>query len=172
MGTTTDRNRTDRVERIRDRVDELVTPATTTDTERVWDAERSRWVLRTHTVEHPPLLVQVEASVAGRSGAATTAHVTTSAHAQGSRPTARLAAIDTALAIRDDAARLLVRLLRASPASTTENLRRLASRAHELDPEGLAQLDAAVLRWWARARAISGWEAPPWRPHVRCMVCD
>jgi hypothetical protein len=33
------------------------------------------------------------------------------------------------------------------------------------------ELAREVRRWWARARIVTGWDEPAWRPDARCPVC-
>src|SRR3546814_9920088 len=55
---------------------------------------------------------------------------------------------------------------------TATNLRAIAGRAQDLDPDHLATLDGDVLRWWGQARVVTTWDSPPLKPHVPCMACD
>lgn len=151
--------------RISDRVQDLTQPVTTRQTQWVPSADGTRLEPTVHTVEHPPLVVQLEIAVAGSTAGA-------SGGGYESRPTANLEPLDALMVMREQV-RAWVRIgLRGSPSSLGRDLVVLASRAHELDDDDLHALDRDVLRWWARARIVTTWDSPPLRPFVPCMACD
>lgn len=151
---------------IQDRVDALTRPIVTREEQRVWDGGRGRMLTRIVSLSHPSLLEQLqEPAHTGTAGRSAPGHR--------SRAPANLAAVDALVLIQREAA-AWVRYLTARPPSTDTpaNLHTLASRAHDLDTDDLDALASEVLRWWASARVVSGWETPAWRPNVRCMACN
>lgn len=177
------------VERIRERIAELVDPS--------WDQQsqqyvkvldqprpplRSRglidvpfdpdrhlmhpWFTRTRTVEYPSLIRQLELAVAGSS-----AGVSSSGY--GSRPVVSVPAVDALGMMHREAIIWLRSRFRVAVSSdTAANLVTLAGRVQDLDEHQLSTLDGDVLRWWGRARIVTTWDSPPLKPHVPCMACE
>lgn len=154
----------------------------------------TRWTLR-HGVQAPALVQQlVHASPAGSGDLA--------GSAPGSRPAARIEAIDTLMLIDDEAARWVRRLGHDDPGDeldaatgrhiagtgTARCLRLLGSlhpnaercSPHESVPhptDGVwccpwHHIAFDVRRWWRQARVISGWDSPAYRPFATCPVCE
>lgn len=119
---------------------------------------------RVHRVRHDPLVDQL-AAAAEPSGSGYDGHSVPS-----SRPSARLDAIDRLLAIEAGAAALLWRARQPLSDDVKTNLRRLVGVPWS-DTE-LAEVLKTARRWLAWARTVTGWDAPPFRPHVRCPACD
>jgi len=153
------------LEGIQDRVDALTRPLTTRENAHAWDERKARLMPRVVVVEHPSLLEQLDNPFS-------TGTVGRAAPGNHSRPLANLAAVDLLALIRREASEW-ARYCSGRPPSPDlpSNLRTLASRAHDLSDDDLSGLSADVLHWWARARAVSGWDVA-WRPHVRCMACE
>jgi hypothetical protein len=90
----------------------------------------------------------------------------------GSRPPARLDAIDRLLAIEAGAARWVTSLRMSLRADTAGNIRALVGICGTLDSNTLAALHTEVTTWRSWAATVTGWQTPPWRPRVPCPVCD
>lgn len=116
-----------------------------------------------HSTYAPPLILQlldaVEPSSSTEGGSGT-------ARIAGSRPAARIDAIDTAVRIETDAARWLRRL----DASDDGEALDLVLRLH---PFALTDSELArdVRRWWTWARIVTGWDLPAWQPDNTCPLC-
>lgn len=110
----------------------------------------------------------------------------------GSRPAARIEALDTIMLIDDEATRWLARLGANDPnerldprtklpiptvrATTGQATINVINRLHGLhasqDPKTQKAIEADMRRWWHQARIISGWDSPAWRPDNTCPVCE
>lgn len=115
-----------------------------------------------HATRHPSLLAQL--------GAAVEPSQATSAQ-EGARPgfasapSARLDAIDALLKI-DAQAGSWVSRLGGSRGDTATNVRRAAALG-----VGNRSVEHAVQHWWTRARVVTGWDSPAWRPDATCPLC-
>lgn len=125
-------------------------------------------VIHKHPTRHPSLLDQlgeaVEQSTSAEDGK----------RAFGSKPTARLEAVDKLLQIDAAAAMWLnVRLGRPLRPTIAANLRGLVGEATRIPRhEQLEALGRDVHRWLVWAQVVTGWDSPPWKPNVACPVCD
>lgn len=155
-----------RCERIADRIADLLEPKTTRETQWLPSADGSRLEPRVTTVEHPPLLVQLQQAASGSTAG------TSSSSGFGSRPAANIEAVSTLDLIQRHAAECVRDDLGQAPSTPTENLRRLATEAHTLDDETLRLLDSDVRSWWSRARIATTWDSAPLKPYVPCMHCN
>lgn len=142
--------------------------------------EQQTWVGRNHYSTAPPLVTQLWA------GDVPSAAVDDGPRsAYGSKPTARLDALDTAAAI-DRAASRWVRLLgHDDPADeidkrtglpkvgtgTIRCIRLVAAIAQLEGPETRREIERDVRRWWIRARVVTGWDSPAWEPDATCPMC-
>lgn len=124
-------------------------------------------VPRSHVVERPSLVDQLEDAIEGSTAGAE------SAGGFESRPAANLAALDTLGTIEREAA-IWVRAILGAPAPTRLQslLLTVAARSSVLTSQQLRDLDVDVLRWWAHARVTTTWDTAPLKPHVPCMNCD
>ena len=137
------------------------------------------WYGRDHTTQVPALLAQLVA--ASPSGAVDERDNS----GFGSRPTARLDALDTMARIDHDAA-TWVRYLglddpgdkinpateQSVPGSGTAACIRLLGSLAGNQPKGVhAALTRDIRRWWTWARIVSGWDSAAWRPDNTCPMC-
>lgn len=114
----------------------------------------------------------------------------------GSRPAARIEAIDTLMLIDDEASRWVRDLGEDDPGDTLDKatgrpIRGSGTRACITMLHGLHasaehcgsdrgtrgcctkhSIEHAVRRWWHQARIASGWDSPSWRPNNTCPVCE
>lgn len=114
-----------------------------------------------HPTISPALIVQLYDAVAPSSSAATGG-----IQPAGSRPAARLDAIDTAVRIETDAARWLRKLGEDDSDEVIVLIRRLTPftiTEHELGRD--------IRRWWTWARIVTGWDLPAWQPDNTCPIC-
>lgn len=153
------------LDRIGDRVRDLVDPSTTSQSQWVPSDDGARLEPRVHTIEHPSLVAQLELAVAGGTAGA-------SGGGFESRPAANLEALDALQTMRREVAAWVRIAFRTRPSWLSDDLRLVSSRAHELDRDDAGLLDADVLRWWARARIVTTWDSAPLKLFVPCMVCD
>lgn len=144
---------------------------------------------RDHTTTVPALILQLlessPASQASDNGSASF----------GSRPAARIEALDTVMLIDDEASRWLRRLGEDDPgdkldkttgqhvagSGTIACIRLLhglhasatpCSRTRGRDCCTAHHIEHDIRRWWHQARITSGWDSPAWRPDNTCPVCD
>lgn len=132
------------------------------------------WVGANHTTKVPALIHQLQyAAPSGqgddRSGAGF-----------GSRPAARIEALDCLQRIDRDAAWWVRRLGEDDPGDTI----RVVQVLHGLRPRLAAcdkrragccdahELEHDVRRWWTQARIVTGWDSPAWRPDNTCPLCS
>lgn len=115
---------------------------------------------RHHVTSHPSLIVQLLDAIEPSSSAEDGKRP-----AFGSKPTARLEAIDAALRIDHESARWLRNLGHDDPGTTVDCVRGLGPHALDRD------LAADIRRWWSWARTLTGWDTPPWKPANTCPIC-
>lgn len=118
-----------------------------------------------HTTRVPPLLAQLKAAspsgnVEGRDN-----------HGYGSRPAARLEALDTLMLIDREAARWVRFLGADDPGDTTACIRLLGGLAPSQDKKTQEAIERDVRRWWTWSRIVAGWDSPAWRPDNTCPAC-
>lgn len=108
----------------------------------------------------------------------------------GSRPAARLEALDTLRLIDDEAARWVRLLGQDDPGYTGQCVRLVGSLLVSAEWCGRSkpsrdeesrrrrivccarhQVEADIRRWWTQARIVTGWESPAWRPDNTCPAC-
>jgi hypothetical protein len=153
------------VQQIADTVEELTRPRTN-EQSRTYRNDSGTWVTEKHTTEVAPLLEQLlqalEPSGSGESGRAV----------PGSRPSARLDAIDTYHRI-EQSAYLWCKAYATDRRwdSLTGKLRALVGCAGRIEEDEQHQLALEVRRWATWARVVTGWEVPPFRPNNSCPLC-
>ena len=123
------------------------------------------WYGQHHTTTVPALLRQLVA--ASPSGNVQERDNT----GYGSRPTARLEALDTLMEIDAQAARWVRWLGHDDPGSTIACVRRLGGLYPDQDKRVQAELARDMRHWWTWARIVSGWDSPAWRPDNTCPMC-
>jgi len=155
-----------------DHVDQVIPPALQTWQERQAPAPGAegpsplpRLVVRSTTVEHAPLLVQLlnpaDDSSAGGSSRGPSSRPPTNIEGMAAHQDIQFATITWCRA-------LVGQLMPAGPAA---RLRRLLELAPTLPDDMLHNLARDVFRWWALARTATTWADPPFKPHVRCPEC-
>ncbi len=159
---------TDHIADLLAAADELTDPRRHVEVLSGWDRNRNRKVVRRITTL-PSLLDQLAEAV---HPGETYVENDTSRPGFGSRPPARLDAIDRLLAIEAAAARWLTSMHIQLRADTAGNIRALVGIAGTLDSDTLAALHTEVTTWRSWAATVTGWQRPPWRPRVGCPVCD
>lgn len=147
---------------LADLVDELT--AWHTHVEHYAVREAGRWTGTDYRVKVAPLILQLQFSaMPDNSGAG-------SSSAFGSRPAARLDAIDAARRIADEADDWLITLNQQVPHDVGDRVRRLASLAPTY-PHERGAITHAIRSWWIEARIATGWDTPAWRPDNTCPAC-
>lgn len=123
-----------------------------------------RWEGHDYRVKVAPLILQLQFSAMPDN--------TENGHAGtfGSRPAARLDAIDVAIRIANDADDWLTRLGQEVPRDIVDRVRRLHSLAPTY-PVMRGGIEATIRSWWVQARIATGWDSPPWRPDNTCPIC-
>ena len=132
-----------------------------------YDTQRGRMkVYQDHITTNPALLDQLAEAVQP-SGSAEAGLP----RPAGSKPAARIDAIDTLVRI-DHQAFELVRRLGGDPVASTKDLvRRVAALAASTDHGETDSIHKAVTRWWIWARVVTGWDLPAWQPANTCPLC-
>jgi hypothetical protein len=122
------------------------------------------WITERHYTTSPPLLEQLW-SAAEQSGSAEGGR-----RAFGSKPSARIDALDVAMRIEQEVhAQLTVYGVADSHdhyANTLAAVRHLGSLA--LEDRDVFRL---VRSWWSAARVVTGWDSPAWAPNSGCPLC-
>jgi hypothetical protein len=125
------------------------------------------FVKQRHRTTSPPLLEQlwatVEASGSAEGGQRSFA----------SKPSARLDAIDAANDIEHGVFGWLTRLGHRpdNQDDTIAALRHLGALAAGTDHDTHRVIESDVRSWWVRARVLTGWDSPAWRPNNTCPLC-
>lgn len=149
---------------LADYIRELTEPHTHTEPYTI--RERGGWTNRRHVTRAPALLAQLWANDIP-SGAAEEGPRA----GFGSKPAARLDALDTAARIDLEANRWITDLGETAPLDTVRALRRLHSLAVSADPVQRRAITHDAKRWWIRARVVTGWDSPAWTPDNTCPQC-
>lgn len=123
------------------------------------------WVTRRHLTKVPSLLVQLRAAAPSSTGE------DRAAAGYGSRPTARIEALDCLARIDIEAARWVKDMGEDDPLDTADCLRRLHGLAPSAAEVTQRAVERDVRRWWTQARIVSGWDSPAWRPDNTCPLC-
>lgn len=169
--TSTPRRTTQRPEpELADLVDELTRPHLHRERfNRDQGGHRHRTRSRYHVTRVPALVAQLERTES--TGAEPDTGMTRGFE---SRPVARLEALDTLTSIDTEAGAWL-RILQARhiPGTTTGRVRAVYARTLDpnTEPRDRRLLIADLRRWHTRARVVTGWDAPAWRPASTCPLC-
>ena len=105
------------------------------------------------------------------SAVATTGAISGGAHTFASKPAARIDAIDVLQTIETEThawircLNLPLRRRNGRPLTLAELVQAAAANAGD---DMLPDLRA----WWIRARTVTGWDAPSWRPDNTCPLCS
>lgn len=126
--------------------------------------EAGRWTGSDYRVKVAPLILQLQFSAMPDNTEAG------SSSAFGSRPAARLDAIDAYRRITVEADDWLITLNQPVPHDTIDRVRRLASLART-HPDRQGDITHTIRSWWVEARVATGWDTPPWRPDNTCPAC-
>lgn len=130
-------------------------------------AHRGRMNVHTaHVTTNPPLLTQL-ADAVEQSGSAEDGR----RPAFGSKPSARIDAIDTLIRIDVAASRLLKELGNDDDRDTAGVVRLLASLAPSQPEHTARRIELEVGRWWTWARIATAWDTPAWSPDNTCPLC-
>ena len=154
------------LERLAEAVDALTQPRT----------HREPYTRRTDagTVVHDRHVTRV-ASLLEQLGASVTPSGETrldSGHAvPGSRPTARIEAIDALMAIDVESTQLLAYAGGSERGDIAANLRALVGRMSTLNDDEQTEVARAAGRWVSRALSVTGWDVEPFRPDNTCPLC-
>ena len=89
-----------------------------------------------------------------------------------SRPTASIEALDTLEAITVEVTRLITYTGPRPRPDLEANLRGLLGTAASSDDDTQTYLAGLAERWLSRAKVLTGWEIPPWKPANSCPLCD
>lgn len=119
----------------------------------------------THRTISLPLLEQLTSAIA------TTGAIEGGAHTFASKPAARVDAIDVLQAIETEA-QTWCRTLQlpiadkqtGMPLEVRALVRAAAANAGD-------RMTADLRTWWIRARTVTGWDSPSWRPDNTCPLC-
>lgn len=134
------------------------------------DRHRNRRMRRVYVSRRPSLLAQLRDAVMPSRAAEDQAAA--AAKVPGSVPPARLDAIDTLLAIEQGAARWCLSTRTGLRDDAEGNLYALVGTASSLDQDTLVVLVDEVRAWITRARVLTDWQTPAYRPHVQCPLCE
>lgn len=126
------------------------------------------WYGHNHITKVPPLIAQLWAN-----DIPSAAVDTGMRPGFGSKPAARLDALDAAARIDHDAQRWVIALGGHVPvvADSIDLVRRLNGLAAGADPTTRAEITRDVRSWWTQARIVTGWDSPAWSPDNTCPQC-
>lgn len=150
--------------KLADYIRELTEPHTHVEHYTVRD--HGQWAPRNHTTRAPSLLAQLWAN-----------DVPSAAIEEGprpgfgSKPAARLDALDTATRIDIEAHRWITDMGKQAPLDTIRALQLLHSLTVSADVVTRKAVTIDVRRWWIRARVVTGWDAAAWTPDNTCPQC-
>jgi hypothetical protein len=160
------------VESFRGSVKELCEPHVTMEAVPYWDKSRHRKV-RFHRVEHESLLDDlVGAVVPGGGGFDPNERVSI---APGSRPAARLDAIDGMRRIEADVRLWVARVTGnwyGGRGAVRGDLSLLVGLSGGLADDVAGWLARDARAWVTLAKVLSGWDSPAYAPHVECPQCE
>lgn len=90
----------------------------------------------------------------------------------GSRPAARLDALDAAVRIDLEANQWILDL-GEKPRSlrTVDLILQLHGLSASAEPPTRREIERDVRRWWTQARIVTGWDSPAWTPDNTCPQC-
>lgn len=150
---------------LADYVRELTEPHTHAEH---YQVRRGRtWYGANHVTKVAPLLTQLWAN-----DTPSQATETGTRPGFGSKPAARLDALDTAARIDVEAHRWVTDLGEQARTTDTIDLIRqlhgLSASAHGVTRKAI---ERDVRRWWTQARIVTGWDSPAWSPDNTCPQC-
>lgn len=142
-----------------------------------------------HVTQAPALIMQLVGTHQ------TNTREETGSTAFGSKPAARLEALDTVMLIDDEASRWLRRLGEDDPGDKLDpktgrhiagtgtiaciqllhGIHASATACHRKSGRDCCtahHIEHDIRRWWHQARIVSGWDSPAWRPDNTCPVCE
>lgn len=164
-------------DRVEDRLDELMNPHAVRTKQWVHQEGVEHLVPVETTVVMPSLLEQLgqtmPGSTAGRGASSTKA-----------RPPASLEAADLLRTLTTEAKVMAAQMLAlklsaaipgvqmaAHPRRLVDALVVIRTYVPDLDRDSVRFVDGTVRRWWAHARIVTTWDAPPLKPFVPCPDC-
>lgn len=150
--------------KLADYIRELTEPHT--HVEHYTVREHGKWTPRNHITRAPSLLAQLWDNDVPSSAAEEGPRP-----GFGSKPAARLDALDTATRIDIDAHRWLTDMGKTPPLDTIRAVQLLHSLTVSADEVTRRAVTSDVRRWWIRARVVTGWDAPAWTPDSTCPQC-
>ncbi len=152
---------------LADAADALTDPRRHVEIISAWVNRNRKTIRRVTTL--PSLLDQLaDAAIPGE----TYVEAETSRPGYGSRPPARLDAIDRLLAIEAGARRWVTSISLTLRDTAAGNIRALVGASGTLDSDTFDALLYEITTWRSWAATVTGWRNPPFRPHVGCPVCD
>lgn len=123
------------------------------------------WTHLRHHTEVPSLLAQLDAAVEpSSSGEGGRSH-------PGSKPTARLEAIDVLLRIEQHVRGWVDKCGLTGRHQLTHDLGSLLAHHTRLEPLDQWLLARDARKWRSWARVTTGWETPSWKPDNTCPLC-
>lgn len=163
---------------LADYVRELTQPHT--HREHYTTRRRGTWYGQDHVTLVPPLIAQL---AAGDIPSATAEEGPRAGF--GSKPAARLEALDAVIEIDDQAARWVRTLGHDDPGTKIDPKTRrpipgsgaiacinlLHGLTASADPVVRRQIERDIRHWWTKARIVTGWDSAPWSPDNTCPVC-
>jgi hypothetical protein len=156
---------TDDLTRLADNIHELVDPRT--HREPFTKYINGTWITDRHTTSVPSLLEQLSTAFERGSNGPDQDR-----GSFGSRPSARIDAIDTYMRIDTEARTAATHMNLPARQETADVLRSLIGGATRLDPEDLHDLGGAVRSWVTWARVTTGWDVPARRfDENSCPLC-
>lgn len=159
--------RDDHLDAFHAAVKELIEPRVTLAATHVWVNRNKKPV--THKVTHASLLDELDAA---KHPANAPKSADKSRTVPGPRSPAHDAAIDRLRAIEIAVTEWTTRLRLPLRMTTDANLRQLRGHANMLEDDLLGWLALDTQRWATWARVATGWQSPPYRPHVPCPHCE
>lgn len=123
------------------------------------------WMTERHRTISLPLLEQLQSAIA------TTGAIEGGAHAFASKPAARVDAIDVLQDI-DTETLAWMRRLHLSVEDKHGRPLTLAQRLQSAAANAGDDMLRDLRSWWIRARTVTGWDSPSWRPDNTCPLCE
>lgn len=90
----------------------------------------------------------------------------------GSRPAARIEALDTLALIDHESAAWVRKLGEDDPGSTKACVSKLHGLWAGVDEVAQKAIERDMRKWWNQARIVSGWDSSAWRPDNTCPMCN
>jgi hypothetical protein len=121
--------------------------------------------IRHHRTYVPALIDQLDQATSSSGGVGGTG-------GPASRPAAWLEPLDTLALIDHESARWIRLLGDDDPADTKLCVRRLHGLWASQDEATKKRIERDVRGWYVRARCVTGWDSPAWRPDSTCPLCN